>query len=73
MHLKYGKLTFGVRKLRGNDMDKFQPYGDQITYFITQMESFNSTNFACNHLKQVPHMKHDQQFMNHSWMKEKHK
>jgi hypothetical protein len=54
-------------------MDKFQPYGDQITYFITQMESFNSTNFACNHLKQVPHMKHDQQFMNHSWMKEKHK
>ncbi len=47
-------------------MDESQPYGDQTTYFISQMESFNFANFACNHLKQVPHMKHDQQYVYHS-------
>jgi hypothetical protein len=33
--------VLGVRKF--GDMDKYKPYGNQITHFVNQMESPNGT------------------------------
>jgi hypothetical protein len=71
---KVWKLMSSVKKPRGNYMNEFNPCGDQTTHFVSSwMEIFNDVNFACNHKRQVPHFKHDQQYVYHRQVGEKQK
>jgi hypothetical protein len=45
------KPMLGVRKHGRNDMDKFNPCGNQVTQFISWMENLNVANFAYKHKK----------------------
>jgi len=40
------KTMLGVTKHGGNDMDRFNPCGNQVTHFINWMENLNVANFA---------------------------
>jgi hypothetical protein len=43
---KIRKLMLGVTKHGGNDMDRFNPCGNQVTHFTNWMENLNVANFA---------------------------
>jgi len=48
---KIQRLDLGVRKLRGSDIDWFDPYGNKTTHFIDCIKSLNVVNSSCNHKK----------------------
>jgi len=48
---KIQKPKLGVKKLRSSDIKWSNPYGNQVTHFITCTESINAENFFYNHKK----------------------
>jgi len=45
---KVQKPKLGIRKLRGSDLERSNPCGDQAAHFIGYTESPNAQNYCCN-------------------------
>jgi len=48
-HLEYENSC--ARKHGRNDINWFNPYGNQFTHFVNYTKSLNASNSSCNHKK----------------------
>jgi hypothetical protein len=54
---KVWKHVLGVKKHGRNNINGYNPYGNQTIHYACKMENPNVVNFAYDHKRQVPHLK----------------